>query len=91
MIPDLKLGVVVLTNQEADAGLFSIANTVLDHYLSAPPKDWVSSFSAVVKRHHEDAESAVKGQEASATPQRSHRCHRAPIPDGIAIRGMATL
>jgi hypothetical protein len=64
MIPDLKLGVLVLTNQEADAGLFSIANTVLDHYLSAPPKDWVSSFSAVMKRHHEDAESAVKRQEA---------------------------
>jgi CubicO group peptidase (beta-lactamase class C family) len=61
MIPDLKLVVVVLTNQEAGVGLFSIANTVLDHYLSAPPKDWVSSFSAVIKRRHENAESAVKG------------------------------
>ncbi len=44
MIPDLKLGVVVLTNQE-QGGLFSaISDHILDAYLSAPPVDWIKAF-----------------------------------------------
>jgi len=59
MLPDLNLGVVVLTNQESGAAFQSIANTVLDHYLGVPSKDWVTAFSAVEKRQIEEAEKTV--------------------------------
>ena len=59
MLPELHVGVVVLTNQESDAAFQSIANTVLDHYLQAPAKDWVMAMSTVVKRRREEAEKTV--------------------------------
>jgi CubicO group peptidase (beta-lactamase class C family) len=46
MIPDRKLGVVVLTNQEAGAAFDAIAYHVLDHYLGAPAFDWLAGFKA---------------------------------------------
>ena len=64
MLPDEKVGVVVLTNQEAGGAFQSIAYTVLDHYLGAPPKDWVTAIDTVTKRHKEEAEKNVS--EASA-------------------------
>jgi CubicO group peptidase (beta-lactamase class C family) len=60
MLPELNVGVVVLTNQEADGAFQSIANTVLDHYLEASPKDWVSAFATVAKRRNEEAEKTVR-------------------------------
>ena len=46
MAPDLKLGIVVLTNGE-ETGLHSaIANSVLDHYLDVPETDWVAAYRA---------------------------------------------
>ena len=50
MLPELKVGVVVLTNQESGAAFSSIANSVLDHYIDAAPKDWVAAYSTVTKR-----------------------------------------
>jgi hypothetical protein len=50
MLPELNMGVVVLTNQENTSAFESIAHTVLDHYLDAGPKDWVAAYAAVDKR-----------------------------------------
>jgi hypothetical protein len=61
MIPELKLGVIVLTNQESGAAFQSIANTVLDHYLEAPPKDWVTAYATLTKRQKEEADKTVSG------------------------------
>jgi CubicO group peptidase (beta-lactamase class C family) len=55
MLPELNLGIVVLTNQEAGGAFQSIAYTVLDHYLDAPPKDWVGAIAAVTKRRIDEA------------------------------------
>jgi CubicO group peptidase (beta-lactamase class C family) len=44
MIPDMKLGVAVLTNQETGAAYESIVAHVLDHYLEAEPQDWISAW-----------------------------------------------
>ena len=41
MLPDMKLGVVVLTNQESGAAFDAIAWHVLDHYLGAADTDWL--------------------------------------------------
>ncbi len=50
MMPDTKLGVTVLTNAEAGGVLDAIANHVVDHYLSAPPHDWIEGYRAVTAR-----------------------------------------
>ncbi len=47
MVPERNLGIIVLTNQEEGAAFRSITNTVLDHYLGAPPKDWVGAYQEV--------------------------------------------
>jgi CubicO group peptidase (beta-lactamase class C family) len=60
MIPDLKLGVVVLTNGEATAAHSAIANTILDHYLGAPEADWVAAFAARDRKEKADAEETLR-------------------------------
>jgi CubicO group peptidase (beta-lactamase class C family) len=45
MVPDLNLGIVVLTNQEEEGAHSAIAWTVVDHYLGAPATDWVKVFA----------------------------------------------
>jgi CubicO group peptidase (beta-lactamase class C family) len=68
MLPELNAGVVVLTNQEEVGAFQSIANTILDHYLGAPQKDWVAAFAAVKKRQTEEAEKMVREAAAKRDP-----------------------
>ncbi|HEY2013502.1 MAG TPA: serine hydrolase, partial [Bryobacteraceae bacterium] len=49
MVPDLKLGVVVLTNQEETGAYEAVTWTVLDHYLAAPETDWTGAFRELAK------------------------------------------
>jgi len=49
MVPDLKLGIVVLTNQEEAGAHAAVTWTVLDHYLGAPSTDWVIAFRDLAK------------------------------------------
>jgi CubicO group peptidase (beta-lactamase class C family) len=44
LVPDLNLGVVVLTNQQSGGAFQSLTYRILDHYLSAPATDWVAAF-----------------------------------------------
>jgi len=50
MIPDQRLGVVVLTNQESGAAFDAITNRILDHYLGAPAFDWLGALKTVSAR-----------------------------------------
>jgi len=50
MIPSLKLGVAVLTNQESSAAFDAITYFILDHYLHAPKTDWLKAYQSIVKR-----------------------------------------
>ena len=47
MIPDLNVGVAVLTNQESTMAFDAIVLRILDHYLEAAPFDWIEAFSKV--------------------------------------------
>ena len=47
MIPELRLGVAVLTNQESGAAFESIVYHVLDHYLNVRPPDYPTSFKTL--------------------------------------------
>ncbi|MCA1555368.1 MAG: serine hydrolase, partial [Acidobacteria bacterium] len=49
LVPDEKLGVVVLTNQEAGGAFQAINYRVLDSFLGAPPTDWIAAYSQVLK------------------------------------------
>ena len=69
MIPEVRLGIIVLTNQEVGAAFNSVTNTVLDHYLGAPPKDWVAAYSQVKKTREEDARKTVAGAAAKRNAQ----------------------
>ena len=63
MIPDLKVGVAVLTNQESAGAFDSIAFHIVDHYLGAQAFDWVAGYHAVEARELATAAAA----EAKAT------------------------
>ena len=47
MIPELRLGVAVLTNQESGAAFESIVYHVLDHYLNVKAPDYPAAFKAL--------------------------------------------
>jgi CubicO group peptidase (beta-lactamase class C family) len=60
LIPELKLGVVVLTNAEATGAHAAIAFTAADHYLGAPETDWVAVFKRIADQERAAGEQAAK-------------------------------
>lgn len=50
MIPELKLGVAVLTNQESGEAFEILAYRALDHYLNVPAFDWLGAFLKIRAR-----------------------------------------
>lgn len=66
MIPDQKLGVVVLTNQESGAAFMSVGLKVIDYYLGAPSWDWFGGYSRRVAR----ADSMLAAEVKAAAAQR---------------------
>jgi CubicO group peptidase (beta-lactamase class C family) len=50
MLPELRLGVVVLTNQESGAAFNAITYHVLDHYLGVPPVDYLGIYARSAAR-----------------------------------------
>lgn len=50
MLPDKKIGVIVLTNMESGAAFDVIAWQVLDFYLGAPKYDWLGNYARLVAR-----------------------------------------
>jgi CubicO group peptidase (beta-lactamase class C family) len=50
MVPDTRLGIMVLTNQESGEAFRSITQKVLDHFLGAPAYDWVTAYKTVADR-----------------------------------------
>ena len=79
-IPDQKLGVVVLTNQESGEAFNSITYHVLDHYLDAPAWDWLAGFTAVRERNV----AALAAFEARTAAERNEASSPALPLDGYA-------
>lgn len=44
LIPDMKLGIIVLTNQQSGAAFNSITNTVKDSYLGIEDRNWLKTY-----------------------------------------------
>jgi CubicO group peptidase (beta-lactamase class C family) len=64
MIPDARVGVAVLTNQESGEAFDSIAFHILDHYLGAPSFDWIDGFEKLRMRRR--AATAIIERDAAA-------------------------
>jgi hypothetical protein len=65
MIPDMKLGIVVLTNQEAGGAMESISYHIIDHYLNAPATDWIGAYRGVAELRMAQAKEVEKNQGAA--------------------------
>ncbi len=52
LIPDLKLGVAVFTNQESGYAFSAITNNILDYYLNKN-YDWLKNYEILKKKHDE--------------------------------------
>ncbi len=55
MVPDLNLGITVLTNQSSTAAYWSIIYHVLDHYMANKSTDWITGY----KRQQDSAVAAA--------------------------------
>ncbi len=64
MIPELRVGVAVFTNQEIDGAFYSIGYRVLDHYLGAN-YDWLAGYKAVKARG--DSLNTIADQKTAST------------------------
>ncbi len=56
MIPDIKLGIIVLTNQQNGAAFNAISNTIKDAYLGLPYFDHVKYLSEDRRQKEDDAD-----------------------------------
>lgn len=59
LVPEKKLGIIVLTNQQEGGAFNAVTMTILDQYLGAPANDWVAAYGAVRKRQVAEANAGV--------------------------------
>jgi len=65
MIPDIHLGIVVLTNQEATSAFSAIGHRIADRYLGAPDVDWIAAYRKQDEKQRAEAAEKVAKQSAS--------------------------
>ncbi len=64
LVPELALGVVVLTNQESGDAFQSIVYSILDHYFGAPKTDWAAAYLKVRERRRASTAKTLAEAEA---------------------------
>jgi CubicO group peptidase (beta-lactamase class C family) len=64
MVPELGLGVAVLTNQESDEAYNSVIYAVLDQAMGAPPYDWAAAYVKVRERAAARTAESLKSEAA---------------------------
>jgi CubicO group peptidase (beta-lactamase class C family) len=64
LVPEEKLGVVILTNAEEEGAFESVLFHVLDHYLGVPGTDWIGLFQAAKDAELKEAQEITKSQSA---------------------------
>lgn len=60
LIPDMKLGIVVLTNQQSGAAFSAITNTVKDSYLGYPDRNWLKNYADRTAKMNADFDKGKK-------------------------------
>lgn len=65
LIPELNLGICILTNQESGAAFASITNHILDYYMNAAHFDWLAAYKKLDQANNDEVEAYLKKQNAS--------------------------
>lgn len=60
LIPDMKLGIVVLTNQQSGAAFSTITNTVRDAYLGVEDRNWLKTYGDRMAKLNADYDKGKK-------------------------------
>jgi CubicO group peptidase (beta-lactamase class C family) len=68
MVPDLNLGIAVLTNAESGAAFNAVTTSILDRYLGAPRTDWVDAIARLQARMESAAAEQLKKDSAKRDP-----------------------
>lgn len=71
IIPELKLGIIVFTNQQEGAAFSAITNTIKDGYLGIKGNDWIKTLSENVERNRAEAKKITDEVWAKIEAQRS--------------------
>jgi hypothetical protein len=56
LIPEKKLGIVVLTNQQSGEAFKSITNTIKDSYLGQKKVDWIKQYNELANQDRQNAQ-----------------------------------
>jgi CubicO group peptidase (beta-lactamase class C family) len=80
IVPELELGIAVLTNQESGEAYNAIVYAVLDQAMGAAPTDWVSAYLKVRDRGRAATAEAMKKTEAK---------RGAPVKPSLALADYA--
>ena len=59
LIPEMKLGIIVFTNQQQGAAFTAITNEIKDGYLGVKDIDWISLLRESVDRSQEEAKNVI--------------------------------
>jgi hypothetical protein len=65
LLPELNLGITVLTNQESGEAFSSLTWHIVDHYMGAPATDWVDAYLKVKTRREARTAEALKKASAA--------------------------
>ncbi|MFT3761923.1 MAG: serine hydrolase [Pseudoxanthomonas sp.] len=65
LVPDLKLGVIVLTNQEVGAAFNAVTMRALDQQMGAPQTDWTAAYAAALAKSRDKADEGWSKHQAA--------------------------
>ena len=81
LLPELKLGIIVLTNQQQGAAFSTITNTIKDSYLGYPNRNWLTTFRTRYIAANKEADSIKRAVDADVAEQLKNNKTR--LPDSL--------
>jgi CubicO group peptidase (beta-lactamase class C family) len=81
LIPELKLGIIVLTNQQSGAAFNAVTNSIKDGYLGIKGNDWVKIYQDIVAKDKAEAEQILA--EVRKKVDASQRAIHAELRDSV--------
>jgi CubicO group peptidase (beta-lactamase class C family)/beta-lactamase class A len=98
MVPELNLGISVLTNQQSAAAYWSIIYHILDYYMQNKPFDWLGGYKRIQDSsrarslEREKTSAAKKGiiQPASIAPEKFEGLYKDPLLGDITLKKEST-
>ncbi|MGQ9800598.1 MAG: serine hydrolase [Candidatus Saccharicenans sp.] len=60
LMPEIGLGVTVLTNQESTAAFAALTNQIVDYYLKVPKFDWVAAYKKFTEKNAQRSKEEIE-------------------------------